>query len=106
MQPLLASSEYTVPFWLPTNTRPPATVGCDQAEVASGNPNAHFSESRGTCSAVSPAFGPDWNRVLAPDGDHPFHSGEDAGSDSGGARPPPPPPPPPMPPPPPPPPPP
>ena len=45
-----------MPFWLPTNSRPPATVGCDQADVASGNPNAHFSVSFGTdCSAVSPA---------------------------------------------------
>src|SRR5262249_29202268 len=55
MQPLFASSEYTVPFWLPTNSRPLATVGCDHADVASGKPNAHLSESLGTWSAVSPA---------------------------------------------------
>ena len=30
-----------MPFWLPTNNRPPATVGCDHADVASGKPNAH-----------------------------------------------------------------
>ena len=67
-----------MPFWLPTNTRPLATVGCDQADVASGNPNAHFSESLGTCSAVSPACCADWNLVLVMDGDQPFHAGDDA----------------------------
>jgi hypothetical protein len=30
-------------------------VGCDQADVAPGKPNAHFSDSRGTSSAVRPA---------------------------------------------------
>src|SRR5471032_835558 len=79
MHPLFASSEYTVPFWLPTNRRPLATVGCDHADVASGNPNAHFSESRGTCSAVSPASFVDWNLVLVTDGDQPLQEGDDAG---------------------------
>jgi hypothetical protein len=55
MQPLLASRAKTVPFWLPTNSRSPATVGCDHAEVASGNPNAHLRVSFGTSAAVSPA---------------------------------------------------
>ena len=55
MQPVRASSAYTVPFWLPTNTRPPATVGCDHATEASGNPKAHFSASLGRSAAVSPA---------------------------------------------------
>ena len=76
MQPLFASSEYTVPFWLPTNTLPLATVAWDQADVASGNPNAHFSESRGTWSAVSPACCADWNLVLVMDGDQPVHARE------------------------------
>src|SRR5437773_12020959 len=83
MQPLAASSEYTVPFWLPTNSRPPATVGCDQADVASGNPNAHFSESFGTCAAVRPASFAGWKRVFALVGDQPRHDGDAAGSRSG-----------------------
>src|SRR3954449_3698139 len=57
-------------------------VGCDHAEVASGNPNAHFSDSFGTCAAVSPACCVDWNRVLVTDGDQPGQDGEDAGSAS------------------------
>src|SRR5471032_307027 len=84
MHPLFASSEYTVPFWLPTNRRPLATVGCDHADVASGNPNAHFSESAGTCSAVSPASYADWSLVLVIDGDQPVHAGDAVGSGSGG----------------------
>src|SRR5471032_2326853 len=83
MHPLFASSEYTVPFWLPTNRRPLATVGCDHADVASGNPNAHFSESRGTCAAVSPACSVGWNLVLVVAGDHPLQAGDDAGSGNG-----------------------
>ena len=59
MQPLRASSAYTVPFWLPTNTRPPATVGCDHATDASGNPKLHLSASFGTSAAVRPASGAD-----------------------------------------------
>ena len=47
VQPVFASSEYTVPSWLPTKTRPPATVGRARANVALGNPNAHFSFRRG-----------------------------------------------------------
>src|SRR5260221_13472134 len=84
MQPLFASSEYTVPFWLPTTTRPLATVGCDHADVASGNPNAHFSDSFGTCSAVNPACCADWNLVFVIDGDQPRQAGDDKGSVSGG----------------------
>src|SRR5882724_8612415 len=84
MHPLFASSEYTVPFWLPTNRRPLATVGCDHADVASGNPNAHFSESRDTWSAVMPACCADWNRVLLLVGDQPIQAGEEVGFGSGG----------------------
>src|SRR4051794_23426685 len=84
MQPLFASSAYTVPFWLPTNRRPPATVGCDQADVASGNPNAHFNRSFGTVCSVSPACSAGWNRVFVVDGDHPLHDGASAGTASGG----------------------
>jgi hypothetical protein len=64
MHPDLASSEKTVPFWLPTNNRPPEMVGCDHAEVASGNPSAHLSLRSGTISGVSPANGAGWNRLL------------------------------------------
>ena len=84
MHPDFASSEYTVPFWLPTNSRPLATVGCDQAEVASGKPNAHFNESFGTSSAVRPACFVDCSRVLVSDGDHAVHDGDASGSVSGG----------------------
>ena len=48
VQPLFASSAYTTPLWLPTNSRPPATVGSARADVALGNPNAHFNTSFGT----------------------------------------------------------
>src|SRR5262249_60372760 len=83
MQPLFASSAYTVPFWLPTNSRPAATVGCDHAEVASGNPNAHLSERRGTSAARIPACDVGWKRVFVSDGDHAVHDGDAAGSESG-----------------------
>ncbi len=53
-----------MPFWLPTNTRPPAIVGCAQATVASGKPNAHFSVRRGTSAAVSLAWSAGWKRVF------------------------------------------
>src|SRR5579863_5700452 len=66
-----------VPLWLPTNTRPPATLGCAQAEVASGYPNAHLSLSRGTCSAVSPACASVWKRVLVSSRPQPFQAGPD-----------------------------
>src|SRR5262245_58696631 len=82
MQPVPGSSEYTVPFWLPTKSRPAATVGCDQAEVASGNPNAHLSDSFGTCAAVRPARSDDWKRLLASDGAHAGH-GDPSGSTIG-----------------------
>src|SRR6186997_2450710 len=84
MQPDFASSEYTVPFWLPTNNRPLATVGCDHADVASGKPNAHRSDSRGTSSAVRPACVVDWNRALVSAGDQPVQDGAAVGSVSGG----------------------
>ena len=55
VQPLAASSAYTMPLWLPTNRRPPATAGCARADVALGKPKAHFSVSVGICAAVRPA---------------------------------------------------
>ena len=55
MQPVEASSAYTLPLWLPTKTRPPTTVGWASAATSPGKPNAHFSFRRGTCAAVSPA---------------------------------------------------
>jgi len=58
-------------------------VGCDQAEVASGKPNAHFSESFGTCSGVRPACCADWKRVLVTDGDQPRQAGDEGRSISG-----------------------
>src|SRR6478609_10096241 len=47
-QPVFASSEYTKPLSLPTNTRPDATVGCALADTPDGKPNAHLSFSFGT----------------------------------------------------------
>ena len=84
MQPVFASSAYTVPFWLPTNRRPPATVGCDHAEVASGKPNDHFSFSFGTLWSVRPACAAVWKRVLSLVGDHPPQPGEPAGIENAG----------------------
>ncbi len=55
VHPVFASSEYTMPLTLPTNTRPAATVGCPDAAVEPGNPNAHFKVSFGTSAAVRPA---------------------------------------------------
>src|SRR5580765_2355930 len=63
-QPVSALSEYTVPLWLPTNTRPPTTVGCALASRSPGNPNAHFTLRREACAAVRPAAFASWNRVL------------------------------------------
>src|SRR6185503_13418914 len=80
MQPLFASSAYTVPFWLPTNTRPAATVGCDHATDASGNPNAHFNFNRGKSAGVRPACSAAWNRELVIDGLHPVQRELFAGS--------------------------
>src|SRR5277367_5699583 len=73
MQPDLASSEYTVPFWPPVKSRPLTTVIPPHAELASGKPNAHFSLRRGTSAAVMPEAG--WKTVLVRSGDHPFHCG-------------------------------
>src|SRR5689334_13963095 len=75
VQPVFASSAYTVPFCAPTNTRPPATVGCAYAETVSGNPNAHFSFRLGTCDAVKPACSADCDRLFVASGLQPFHDG-------------------------------
>src|SRR5687768_12098103 len=82
VQPVFASSEYTMPLVLPTNTRPAATVGWPDADDTPGKPNAHFSVSFGICAAVSPAAFSFWNRVFAASLPHPFHIGMDAGSGS------------------------
>src|SRR6266481_973537 len=74
-QPVAASSEYTVPSWLPTNTRPRCTAVCDRIEVASGNANTHFGLSRGTSAALSLASCADWNRALANPGLQPDQPG-------------------------------
>src|SRR5262245_44783336 len=67
---------------LPTNTRPAATVGCPDADVAPANPNAHFSLRLGMSAAVNPAACAVWKRVLAASFPHPFHIGIPAGSGS------------------------
>ena len=73
-----------MPFWLPTKRRPPATVGCDQAEVASGKPKAHLSVSFGTVCSDSPACAAVWKRVLALVGDQPLQRGASGATTSGG----------------------
>src|SRR6185503_19784034 len=78
MQPLFASSAYTVPFWLPTNTRPPATVGCDHATDASGNPNDHFNASFGRSAAPRPASAAVCTLVLVAAGLQPAQRGRRA----------------------------
>src|SRR5271170_7074034 len=75
MQPLFASSANTVPFWLPTKTQPPTTAGCAQADVASGNPKAHFNSSRGSCAAVSCALAADCRREFSRVAPQPFQAG-------------------------------
>src|SRR5437762_12386247 len=83
LQPLAASSEYTIPFWLPTNRRPPAIVGCAHADAVSGNPSAHLRWSLGTCEAVSPACSADRKCVFSGDAPQPFQAGAAARSASG-----------------------
>src|ERR1700688_3645708 len=75
MQPLFASSAYTVPFWLPTKTQPPTMVGCAHADAASGKPKGHFNSRCGSCAAVSCAFSEDCSRVFANVAPQPFHAG-------------------------------
>ena len=65
--------------------RPPATLGRLRAVAALGNPNAHFSVSFGTWSAVSPARSADWNRVLSRSGPHPPQVTAAADASKGGA---------------------
>src|ERR1700733_13619425 len=71
-QPVAASSEYTWPISLPTKTRPATTVGCPNAEVPPGKPNAHFNCRCGTVAAVKPAASVDWNRSFAAPLPQPF----------------------------------
>src|SRR6266699_1640184 len=83
MHPVAASREYTLPFCLPTHTRPPATVGCAHADAVSGNPNAHCSCRCGTRSIVRPAAAADWKCELSIDALHPVQPGPADGSRSG-----------------------
>src|SRR6476661_8414663 len=83
-QPVLPSSEYTVPSWLPTNTRPPAIVGCARAVLAPGNPSAHFNLSLGVFSGVRPACVAGWKRAFELSGPHPVHPAPCAGSNGAG----------------------
>ena len=71
--------ERTFPLWLPTNTRPPTTVGCASAARSPGKPNAHLSFRRGTCAAVNPAAVPSCSRVLKVLTAQPFHAGPASG---------------------------
>ena len=50
--------------WLPTDTRPPATMGCDQAWEPPGKPKAHFNLRWGTSWASRPAMLRGWKRVF------------------------------------------
>src|SRR5262245_14634444 len=79
IQPLPLSSAYTFPLWLPTNTRPPTTVGCASAARSPGKPKAHLSFRRGTWAAVNPAAAPSCSRVLNVLTPQPFHSGPVSG---------------------------
>jgi hypothetical protein len=63
--------------------RPPATVGCPNADAPLGNPNAHFSFSLGTSSAVRRAAAAGWKRELPGSALHPFHDGPVSGFSSG-----------------------
>src|SRR5687767_8113848 len=82
-QPVRESSEYTPPVALPTNTRPPTTAGCANADVASGNPNAHRNFSLGTSAALRPAIAAGWKRALESSAPQPFQRGPEAGSNAG-----------------------
>ena len=65
MQPVRASSAYTRPPWLPTNTRPPATVGCDQI-AGSYRLNADRLEFVSETATVMPCPAPldEWEKQL------------------------------------------
>jgi hypothetical protein len=71
-QPVRASSEYTVPFPVPKNKRPPATVGCPKTVVVRGIPNAHFTLSFGISEALSPAEEGGCMRLLTKSTPQPF----------------------------------
>src|ERR1700729_1477229 len=59
------------------NTQPPTTVGCAQAEVASGKPNAHFNLSRGSSATLRPAATADCSRLFSVVAPQPFQPGPD-----------------------------
>jgi hypothetical protein len=73
-QPLSARNACTTPPALPTNTCPPMTVGCANAEMSPSKPNAHFNFNRGTCAVVSFATAAGANRALSRAGLQPFHA--------------------------------
>src|ERR1043166_2102626 len=83
MHPVAASREYTAPLTLPTNTRPPATVGCAKAIGSLGNQNALFGWGRPTWAAPSPGFG--WWCELSRSSPHPFQSPSASANAFGGA---------------------
>src|SRR6266550_1368227 len=72
MQPVFGLSAKTSPLSLDTKSRPPATTGCARAAMTPGNPNAHFSFSRGTSGAVMPPLSAGTYRVLATVPPQPF----------------------------------
>src|SRR5262245_36261182 len=61
-QPVAASSEYTRRPSLPTNTRPPTTVGWLYAMMSPGNAKAHFSFNSGTWLGSRPPAAAPWKR--------------------------------------------
>ncbi len=73
MQPVCASSAYTVPSLLPVITRPSTMLGCPKAVVPLGKPKAHLRFSEETWAASSPAAPAGWKRVLRSSGLQPFH---------------------------------
>src|SRR5215469_10154890 len=85
--PLAALIEYTDPVSVPKNTRPPTTVAWPFIVLEAGNPNAHFSLRRGTCSGASCAAAASWKRALLIPAPQPFHVGFALQSPRGGCPP-------------------
>src|SRR6185437_6435299 len=75
-----------MPLRLPTYARLPATVTCEPDADTPGNPNAHFSFSRGTAVGDSPAAAAGWKRVLKMLPLKPFHAGARGSSGVGVAQ--------------------
>src|SRR5215470_4070228 len=64
-----------LPSWLPANTLPRYTAGCERSTVVSGNANAHFMVSLGRSSAFNPASFAGWNRMLVSPAPQLLHPG-------------------------------